>query len=178
MVKVHWFFLRASLLIKGGFKTDFTGIEVFDSSKLLILHKLLSDKAHLHPLGSDVDIEDILFKTDEQPLENKVNIALHQINRILNPSKEEVMRIQRGTMYTMKRYGFNNGFGIGRLQAQSPSIQKISRQLRYFLFKDTYRDVDLVNAHPSMSSLFASSNNISAPHLKDYADNREEVLEK
>lgn len=70
-------------------------------------------------------------------------------------------------------YGFNNPYEIGRIyNTQLITAQSLQREMRFFLFKNEYTDVDLVNSHPSILYRFAQQNNVQTPALKRLVENR------
>jgi len=52
----------------------------------------------------------------------------------------------------------------------------LTRQIRYYLFKDFYTDVDLVNAHLTILLDFAMYNNIDCPSLFLLVNNRNDIF--
>jgi hypothetical protein len=70
-------------------------------------------------------------------------------------------------------YGYTKKYSYGRLYPIKVSISHISREFRYYLFKDLYDDVDIINAHPTILYDYAISRNISMSSLNSLVNNRE-----
>lgn len=67
----------------------------------------------------------------------------------------------------------------GRLYAQnSLSLQNLKREIRHELARDIYRDIDMVNAHPTLILQFCKKNKIECAQLEEYVKNREKILKK
>lgn len=95
----------------------------------------------------------------------------NDISCILTPSDIFLQRT-----YTKKNY--NGDKTVGRLY-NGLSINTLPRELRYFLFKDIYIDIDIANAHPSILYEYSIENKLSLNgSLYDYIYNREAVVDK
>lgn len=66
--------------------------------------------------------------------------------------------------------------GQGRLFAQGPSLQKLSRRLRGALAANTSIDIDAVNCYPTLLFYLCKQHNIRAYKLQEYVENRAETL--
>lgn len=67
----------------------------------------------------------------------------------------------------------------GRLYAQnSLSLQNLKKEIRHELARDIYRDIDMVNAHPTLILQFCKKNKIECAQLEEYVKNREKILKK
>lgn len=75
-------------------------------------------------------------------------------------------------------YGYTKKYSYGRLYPIKSSISHLSREFRYYLFKGLYKDVDIINAHPSMLHQYAIDNNISMRSLSLLVNNRDLFYEK
>jgi hypothetical protein len=53
------------------------------------------------------------------------------------------------------------------------SVSHLSREFRYYLFKDLYSDVDIINAHPSILFDYEISRNITLSSLGELVNERE-----
>lgn len=67
---------------------------------------------------------------------------------------------------------------VGRLFAIGPSITKLSRDIRNFIARDYYTDVDQVNAQPTILIQLCDTLGLKSPNWTEYVNNREEILEK
>ena len=67
---------------------------------------------------------------------------------------------------------------MGRLFAQSASLQNLPREFRGAIANGFYYDLDMKNAHPSILLQYCKKNDIKCDNLEYYVDNREEVIEK
>lgn len=66
---------------------------------------------------------------------------------------------------------------MGRLFAQSASLQNLPREFRGAISKNYY-DLDMVNAHPSILLQYCQKNDIKCDELQYYVWNRNEVISK
>ena len=67
---------------------------------------------------------------------------------------------------------------VGRLYCRD-SIQTLPREIRYFVFKDDYVDLDIANAHPSILWLYSKKHDLSLNgSLAEYVINRDTVMSK
>lgn len=67
----------------------------------------------------------------------------------------------------------------GRLFAlDSLSLQSLKKEIRHVLAKNYYHDIDMTNAQPVLILQYCEKRNIACEHLKNYVNNREEVLER
>ena len=66
----------------------------------------------------------------------------------------------------------------GRLWAEIPSVQGISRQIRHTICQQTMVDLDIKNAHPTILIRLCAEHNIYHAHLTRYINDREKVLEE
>lgn len=66
---------------------------------------------------------------------------------------------------------------MGRLFAQSASLQNLPREFRGAIGKNYY-DLDMVNAHPSILLQYCQKNDIKCDELQYYVRNRNEVISK
>jgi hypothetical protein len=154
---------------------SFTTLECYSISKLLVLHAYLSDLSVDYPLTT----RDKLFaKEEESTLEGRIHSQLGIINRILNLPESVPSTVKGDTLMIINAYGYKSEHCKGRMYGHRNTMTLISRQCRYYLFKDSYFDLDLKNAHPTILMAYAKSNNIEANVLKAYVSNREEFLQE
>jgi len=64
---------------------------------------------------------------------------------------------------------------IGRLFAQSVSLQNLPREFRGVIGTNYY-DIDMVNAHPSILYQYCKLNDIKCDNLEYYVNNRDEII--
>ena len=75
-----------------------------------------------------------------------------------------------------RTYKFGKLEGNGRLYVENCGIQSLQHRLRNFLCGEYYWDFDIKNCHPSILLHICDDFQISAPNLKEYVLNRQEVL--
>lgn len=82
--------------------------------------------------------------------------------------------------YVPVNYSFSKtSFNKGRLYAQnSLSYQSFKRQIRSYLVKDLYYDIDMVNAQPRILVQYCKKHDIECEKLQEYVDNRDHLLKK
>ena len=120
----------------------------------------------------------------------KVNGQIRWFEKNINFFKKKLSNIEKSHTFITPKYGFfcnsydkilynsndedkkDNQKLVGRLYSHE-SIQGLSSEIRYYLFKGEYRDFDLVNAHPSILYEFTKQQNIKLNgSLKQYVENR------
>lgn len=154
---------------------SWTTLECYSIGKLLALHAYLSDLSVDYPLASG---EKLFAKGDEVTVNNRVHSQLSVLNRILNVPDSIPSTVKGDKLVFVNAYGYKSELCKGRIYGHLNTMTRMSRQCRYYLFKDSYFDIDLVNAHPTMLLDYAKSNNIETKTLNFYVFNREEFLEK
>lgn len=76
---------------------------------------------------------------------------------------------------TKVRYLQNNS--RGRFYAEkSLSLQTLCRKIRHTIANETYIDIDMVNAHPTILLQYCIKNSIECPALSEYINNRDKSL--
>ena len=82
--------------------------------------------------------------------------------------------------YVYVNYYYSKFCGnFGRLYAEGGlSLQNFKKCIRHSLAKDTYVDIDIVNAHPVLLAQYCQKNNIKCEFLNDYVNNREQWLQE
>jgi hypothetical protein len=75
-------------------------------------------------------------------------------------------------------YGYAHKAREGRLFARGPSLQCFKKTVREFLTAGKLRDWDAENCHPRVISWLCDRHDISHPHLKEYIDSREVILQQ
>lgn len=66
--------------------------------------------------------------------------------------------------------------GKGRLFCVGNGLQRITREVRSFLLKDTTTDIDMCNAHPVILRYICKFYNIPCEALEHYIEHRDEIL--
>ncbi len=67
----------------------------------------------------------------------------------------------------------------GRLYAdKSLSLQNFKKEIRHYLAREEYLDIDMVNAHPTIIYQYCKKHNIECRYLEYYVNNREDLLSK
>ena len=67
---------------------------------------------------------------------------------------------------------------MGRLFAQSASLQNLPREFRGAIASGLYHDLDMKNAHPSILLQYCKKNDIKCDNLEYYVANRNEIVSK
>lgn len=133
-------------------------LEHYNAKKVTALYNYLTDLALYNP-------------NDES-----VKKALSCISNVANFSKEKPYSLENGIFKRDISYGFLTKHKVGRLYGFDSSLQSLSREVRYYLFKEHYNDLDLENAHPTILLDYAISRNIKTPVLKQIVYNREKFF--
>ena len=115
-------------------------LEYYDLNNLLILFRFYKN---------------LLKKTqNNKPLRKSLSRNFSDLKKLTNnliKGKYIIEHLNSDNFLVKKvNYGFKKQSKIGRLYSNELSALYLSRQLRYFLFKDFYFDVDIINAHPSI----------------------------
>ena len=76
-----------------------------------------------------------------------------------------------------KLYKYSEQSQNGRLYGVN-SIQNLDGIIRGFLFRHTTTDIDMQNAHPRILEYICRIRNIRCPHLSEYINNRDLILDK
>ena len=96
--------------------------------------------------------------------------------KIINNSTSFITPSEIFIKQVYKKIDYNGDKMVGRLY-NSSSINTLPREIRYFLFKDSYVDFDIANAHPSILYLYSKKHNLLLNGaLKNYVDNRDSVM--
>ena len=140
--------------------------EEYPTQEILCCHTIIKDKVFLMENG----IVEFNFKTWL-----KLKKRLGVLERILatnqpNPNK--------GMFTRTIPYGYLKPNKLGRLYPKVQSVLNLSRDVRFFLFKDRYRDYDLRNAHPTILYEFTLEKGVETPLLKQLVLNRAEFNEE
>ena len=70
-------------------------------------------------------------------------------------------------------------YQLGRVYpAKSLSLCSVRREIRHTLAHDKYIDIDIANCHPELLKQICDHNKIKTRYLKQYVDNREEILQQ
>lgn len=79
---------------------------------------------------------------------------------------------------TAQTYNFANGRKSGRIFCQGAGLQNIPSVFRGCLSNGIYLDIDAINCHPCMLYKICQKNQISAPNLNGYINNRNHYLKQ
>lgn len=123
---------------------------------------------------------------------NKIEMKLHEkINlknlNLLISSKDigeetknqlEAYKKKRTDTCVPVNYSFSKNLkDKGRLYAQnSLSLQNFKKEIRHFLAKDIYYDIDMINAHPVLIHQYCKKHDIECESLEKYVKERDEIL--
>lgn len=136
-------------------------LECFDLEKLLALITYLED----------ILISESYKDTEKEP---KCVAQLRVLKDIVDKSCYTDCFFHKNLLYRNMGYGYTFKGDIGRLYSYLPSIPKMSREVRYLLFPSIYKDVDMVNAHPSILAKYASERGLETPNLLKLVNNRDD----
>lgn len=112
------------------------------------------------------------------PVEQQV----YHINNDKEIDQKEVLRdmvkmLKRGALAVSYLYS-RNAQAHGRQYARnSRSVQSLSRVLRHTLCKDTYRDFDIKNCHPTIALHYCKTRGWDVPFLEEYTINRDALIQ-
>lgn len=102
---------------------------------------------------------------------------------VQNKDKTSVLTLFKG-LRKQKRfsnkvaYSFIGKLKSGRRQANTYSLQGMSRRLRHTLAKDLYHDIDMKNAQPTFLRHLCKTLQFDHPILEAYCENRDAYLKK
>lgn len=130
-----------------------TSLEIHDPNRLFALKAYLED----------------LSQKNQNPI---ITGQLNLLNNILNIEKGKFYFMENGYFYRGVTYFFPYKNGAGRMY-NSHSIQRFKKEIRYFLYHDIYKDVDIINAHPSILLTYAEKQKIHAIQLYKLVTDRE-----
>jgi hypothetical protein len=162
---------QESLTYRKSFKLAFTATEVLPTKKTLAMFHYLQDLLLNIEEHNAADFDEKRMK-DYESLKGQFRV----LNHMLNGEGCFIQKVEPERFCRFMDYGYNNEESIGRLYSLYPSIPLLQKQIRYPLFKDIYKDIDLVNAHPSIMLDFALKNYVKCDILKNLVDHREEFL--
>jgi len=148
-------------------------LEKYPIKKLYVLHAVLSDKSLENPL--DID-ENTSLEESEDSLAFRINNQLKSVERILNLPDEIPSTVIDSHLFLINTYGYRSFHRKGRMYGFRNTMTPLSRQCRFYLFKDLYFDVDLKNAHPTILYSYAMNNNLTVEVLEKYVLDREAFM--
>ena len=70
-------------------------------------------------------------------------------------------------------YGHTKKYSLGRLYSKKASINQLSKEFRYFLFKEIYQDIYIINAHPTILYIYSKKNGFNFPLLEQLVYDRD-----
>ena len=89
----------------------------------------------------------------------------------------EYCQIAKANNYiTAQTYNYANGRKSGRIFCQGTGLQNIPSNFRGLLSNGIYIDIDAINCHPCLLYKICSKNQIPAPNLNGYINNRNHYL--
>ena len=75
-----------------------------------------------------------------------------------------------------QKYKYGRHSERGRIYVIGFGVQSLQHRLRNFLIEPIYKDIDIINCHPSICYDLCNKYNISCPQLETYIKNRSSVL--
>ena len=150
----------------GSFLNNKTTTKLF-TPKILTLEKFNLT----HMLALKQYLEDILLTCPpEEYLAYKEQ--LNVISKILTLDDKAYYYMETGFFHRVMAYGYTFPGEIGRLYSFSSSMPRLKREVRYLIFKNIYKDVDIENAHPSILLEYALSKNLKTLKLEQLVRDR------
>ena len=152
--------------------SNLVSFEKISANKLIGIFSYLKYKIRQNKNG------DICFNPEELKWYSKnarfFNNLLNNIDKKTSFLTPEYIFIQN--KYECKKY--NDVSTVGRLYCNK-SIQTLPREIRYHLFKSSYIDLDIENAHPTILYLYSKNKNlVLTGALRNYIENKEDVIQK
>lgn len=137
------------------------------SQKIITLEKynLTSTLALKHYLE-----EILLTCPSEQYLAYKEQ--LNVLSKILTLTEQTYYFMEKGIFHRVMAYGYTFPNEIGRLYSYSSSMPRLKREIRYLMFKNIYKDVDIENAHPSILLEYSWAKGLKTPLLEKLVKDR------
>ena len=108
---------------------------------------------------------DLLQTTSWEQFENEK----HQLQLIRKNVKKNILKVT----YSKTKYEYGRVF-----PNKSLSLGCLHRAIRHTLCYDKYTDIDIANCHPEILKQICEFNNIQIKYLKEYTDNRAEILKQ
>lgn len=130
----------------------FDNIELYEEVEKTKLKNLLDCWDDLH-----------LYKDEKKSKEAK-DILTDYYKKIRN-NRVKVKHLRK------MKYGRSNA-------VKSLSLQNIKKVIRHYLCHNTYTDIDMVNAHPQILLQIMKKNMINTPHLENYVNNRDKIIQE
>ena len=93
----------------------------------------------------------------------------HHLEMLLKKSQNNKLKVT----YKRSKINFGRVFPF-----KSLSLGSLRKPIRHTLCKDTYVDIDIENCHPQILKQICEQNNIPINYLKQYVDNRAEILKE
>ena len=104
------------------------------------------------------------------PEDEKIKRDYGIVKQIVNFNRSTLFQIKDDYFKVLKHYGYPSKYNVSKIYpvcfCNNSSIVFLSRQIRYFL----YKDIDLVNAHPTILYDFALNNHLNCSLSKSYVD--------
>ena len=146
-------------------KERYRSYELIPFDKIVVLRKILS-----YILNSE---KYSLNENERESAQRNLNVISAILNGIEAGSYTFVDL--KGELYLKynSSYGYVKGHTLGRLFSRKVSINLLSKDFRYYLFKDVYRDIDIVNSHPTILHLYAKNNDVTSAQLERLVYDRE-----
>ena len=149
---------------------SFSTVEYYSIKKLIVLHAYLSDLAIDYPHDTK--------NLSQDTISGRIYTQLSTIKQILNLPDSIPCVVDEHNLIVLNAYGYRSEHCKARLYGRRNTMTRISRQCRFYLFKELYYDIDLKNAHPSMLLHYALTNGFQVPELNKYVTNRDAYLKE
>lgn len=147
------------------------------------LYESFSTKEHFHAnnllIIRDL-LEDLKLEVTDFSQLTKINRRLKCINRVFM-TESFTMDLDVSTIMISRQrsYGYIEPNKIGRIYSSDSSIALFPKDLRYFLFRESYKNFDLKNCHPTILYEFAKKHtSLSIPYLEELVMDRSAFYDK
>tara|TARA_B110000977_G_scaffold157276_1_gene200279 strand:+ start:621 stop:2873 length:2253 start_codon:yes stop_codon:yes gene_type:complete len=109
---------------------------------------------------------------------NRIMTAKKIDHNTLTELRKLKRRLGKSNQHEVKFQLSNDGENPGRLYPKrgAMSLQNLKKDVRKALAHDTYTDIDMVNAHPTILSQLFARLNIPCPNMDTYIAEREKIL--
>ena len=167
--KVDYNYRKTKVSESSTFDSDFVdnlaSFERFDAEKTLPIYNYLKYK-----------LPSIKDETTRKWYSKNIRF----FDKLLNIKNNTTCFITPSDIFLQQRYSkidYKGDKTVGRLY-NFDSINTLPREIRYYLFKDIYIDIDIANAHPSLLYLYSKEKSIQLNgSLKGYIEDRHSVVQ-
>lgn len=150
--------------------------KAFETRELFSLEKVLTLKTYYQDIITELrqacGDNHVKFKQQSSKYTKRLKVVQSMLR-----FPENSFWVENENFITAHTYGFNREGDFSRLYSSSSKLNILPREIRFYLFKDIYTDVDIVNSGPTIMTEFCAQENLDVPTLRAYVNNRESFLE-